>query len=149
MRRYPITSLLCLAGVLGALPILRGQMMLPPTPPQDQGLPYTRSAQPFAVAKIKDYIAVFAGSRYAWVHGYKVRLDDVNWRGEAVLRDGKIYVPTAFAGVLDLAEVKPAPAPAYLADGCIHCNCPRQSYRRFKLTADLTLRCRTKRGSVG
>jgi hypothetical protein len=92
----------------------------PPTPPQDQGLPYTRTMQKVAVAKIKDAVAVFADSRYAWVHGFKVRLDNVNWRDEAVLRDGKVYVPAAFAGVLDLAAVKPAPAPDYLADRWVY-----------------------------
>jgi hypothetical protein len=39
------------------------------TPPQNQGLPYTRSARTAALAKIKDHIAVFAGSRYAYVKG--------------------------------------------------------------------------------
>lgn len=92
----------------------------PPTPPQDRGLPYTRTAQNVAVEKIKDFVAVFAGSRCAWVHGFKVRLDNVNWRDEAVLRDGKVYVPAAFAGVLDLAAVKPAPAPDYLADRWVY-----------------------------
>jgi len=92
----------------------------PPTPPQDQGLPYTRSAQKFAVERIKDAIAVFAGSRYAWVHGFKVRLDEANWREEAIERDGQILVPAAFAGVLDLTEVKPPPAPPYLADRWVY-----------------------------
>ena len=87
----------------------------PPVPPQDQGLPYTRSAQTFAVEKIKDTIAVFAGSRYAWVHGFKVRLDDVNWQDEAVWRDRNMFVPAAFAGVLDLVKTTPAPAPGGLA----------------------------------
>ncbi len=91
-----------------------------PVPPQNQGLPYTRSAQKFAGEKIKDAVAVFAGSRYAWVHGFKVRLDDANWRDEAVLRDGKLFVPAAFAGVLDLAEIKPSPAPSYLADRWVY-----------------------------
>ena len=100
--------------------VVRAESLATSVPPQDQGLPYTRSAQKFAVAKIKDTVAVFAGSRYAWVHGFKVRLDDVNWHDEAVLRDGKIYVPAAFAGVLDLAEVKPAPAPNYLADRWVY-----------------------------
>jgi hypothetical protein len=68
-------------------------------PPQDQGLPYTRSARQIALAKIKDHIAVFAGSRYAYVKGHKVRLDDVNWRTEAVLRDGMLLVPANFSGV--------------------------------------------------
>ena len=92
----------------------------PSVPPQDQGLPYTRSSHKFAVEKIKNSIAVFAGSRYAWVYGFKVRLDDVNWHEEAVLRDGKMFVPAAFAGVLDLAEIKSAPAPTYLADKWVY-----------------------------
>ena len=96
------------------------QTPFPPTPPQDQGLPYTRTAQKFALDKIKDTIAVFAGSRYAYVHGFKVRLDDMNWRDEAVLRDGVVYVPAAFAGVLSLKEIKPAAAPAYLADRWVY-----------------------------
>ena len=95
-------------------------MPFPPVPRQDQGLPYTRSAQKFALAKIGDTVAVFAGSRYAYVNGFKVRLDDVNWRAEAALHDGKIFVPTAFAGVLDLAQVKPASAPSYLADRWVY-----------------------------
>ena len=100
--------------------LLRAETPWSPAPPQNQGLPYTRTAEKFAVEKIKNTVAVFAGSRYAWVHGFKVRLDDVNWRDEAVLRDGKIYVPAAFAGVFDLAAVQPAPAPAYLADRWVY-----------------------------
>ena len=34
-------------------------------PPQDQGLPYTRSGALEALSAIRDRIAVFAGSRYA------------------------------------------------------------------------------------
>ena len=96
------------------------QTNLPPTPPQDQGLPYTRSAHTVARAKIQDAIGVFAGSRYAYVHGCKVRLDDARWRDEAVLRDGKVYVPAAFAGVLALKEIQPDAAPAYLAARWVH-----------------------------
>ena len=99
---------------------LRADVPLPPKPPQDQGLPYTRTAQSHALAKLGDDVAVFAGSRYAWVHGFKVRLDEVNWREEAVLREGKIYVPAAFAGVLELKTVNPAPAPSYLADRWVY-----------------------------
>jgi len=95
-------------------------MPFPPGPPQDQGLPYTRSAQKFALEKIQDTVAVFAGSRYAYVHGFKVRLDDVNWREEAVLRDGVIYGPAAFAGVFDLKQIKPDDAPGYLADRWVY-----------------------------
>jgi hypothetical protein len=110
----------CVIFVLVAVLSAWADASWPPVPPQDQGLPYTRSSQKFAVEKIKNSIAVFAGSRYAWVHGFKVRLDDVNWHDEAVLRDGKIYVPAAFAGILDLDEVKPAPAPKYLADRWVY-----------------------------
>ena len=90
-------------------------------PPQDQGLPYTRTARKFGLAKIKEHVAVFAGSRYAYVKGFKVRLDDADLRhGEAVLKDGEVYVPIAFAAVLDLKTVAPAPAPAYLADRWVY-----------------------------
>ena len=91
-----------------------------PVPPQDQGLPYTRSAETRATERIKDTTAVLAGSRYAWVHGFKVRLDEADWRAEAVLQDGKVYVPLAFAGVLTLREFKPAPAPTYLQDRWVY-----------------------------
>lgn len=102
------------------VPLMHAQTNWPPVPPQDQGLPYTRTAQKFALEKIKDTVAVFAGSRYAYVHGFKVRLDEMSWRHEAVLRDGKIFVPAAFAGVLDLAQVQPSPAPKYLADRWVY-----------------------------
>ena len=102
-----VSAFFLVTGILAG----RADVAFPPLPPQDQGLPYTRSAQHFAIAKIKDTIAVFAGSRYAYVHGFKVRLDDRNWYDESVLRDGRIFVPAAFGGVLDLAAVKPAPAP--------------------------------------
>ena len=106
-------------AVLASFPAL-GEMPWPVLPPQDAGLPYTRSAQAFALAKIHNAIAVFAGSRYAYVYGFKVRLDDVNWREEAKLRDGSILVPAAFAGVLDLQQIKPDVAPAYLADRWVY-----------------------------
>ncbi|MEN9841395.1 MAG: hypothetical protein RL376_1195, partial [Verrucomicrobiota bacterium] len=84
-----------------------------PPPPQDQGLPYTRSARSAALAKLGDRIAVFAGSRYGYVQGFKTRLDPAQLRaGEAVLQDGRILVPAAFAPVLDLAYVKVSPPPA-------------------------------------
>ncbi len=106
--------------VLAAASRLGAQTASLPAPPQDQGRPYTRSAQARAVQRIGDAVAVFAGSRYAWVQGFKVRLDEADWRAEAVLKDGKIYVPSAFAGVLTLREVKPAPAPAYLRDRWVY-----------------------------
>ena len=73
------------------------------------------------MAKIKGQIAVFAGSRYGYVQGYKVRLNEAELRGgEAELRDGKIFVPASFAGVLDLKQVSPPPAPDYLADKWVY-----------------------------
>jgi hypothetical protein len=92
-----------------------------PTPPQNEGLPYTRSARAFALKKIQGEIAVFAGSRYAYVQGYKVRLDESQWRGpEARLHDGEILVPASFAGALELEHAAPAPAPAYLAERWVY-----------------------------
>ncbi len=84
-------------------------------PPQDQGLPYTRSAEPRALEKIKDGVAVFAGSRYGYVNGYRVRLSDRDLlRGEAVSRDGVIYVPGSFAALVGLKDVNPPAVPADL-----------------------------------
>ncbi len=92
-----------------------------PPPPQDQGLPYTRSARAVALAKLGDPIAVFAGSRYGYVQGYKTRLDPAHLRaGEAVWRDGRVLVPAAFAAVLDLGKIKPPPAPDGLGDRWIY-----------------------------
>jgi hypothetical protein len=107
LRLFPVFLFLHLSGL--------AQENLTP-PPQDQGLPYTRSARAGALAKIKDTIAVYAGSRYAYVKGFKVRLNDADLLGsEAQSRNGKIFVPNVFAAVLDLKEVNPPPAPPYLA----------------------------------
>ena len=90
------------------------------TPAQDKGMPYTRSAKSFAIAKIKNNIAVFSGSRYAWVNGYKVRLDDNNWRDEAITKEGAVFVPQSFAAILSLKEIKPNPAPEYLKEKWVY-----------------------------
>jgi hypothetical protein len=87
-----------------------------PSPKQDAGLPYTRSAQPRALAAIKDVIALYPGSRLAYAKGYRIRLDDTHWKDEAILKDGKLYVPASFAGVLNLKDITPDPAPDYLKD---------------------------------
>lgn len=89
-------------------------------PPQHQGLPYTRSSRSRALEKIRGSIAVFPGSRYAYVKGYKVRLDDTRWREEAVVQDGRVFVPERFAAVLSLKEIRPSPAPPYLADRWVY-----------------------------
>lgn len=92
-----------------------------PAPPQDQGLPYTRSARDAALAKLGDRIAVFAGSRYGYVQGYKTRLDPAQLRsGEAVFQDGRVLVPAAFAASLDLGKVNPPPAPDGLANRWVY-----------------------------
>ena len=87
-----------------------------PVPPQDQGLPYTRSAQGGALEKIKGTIALFAGSRYAYVDGLRVRLDQANplHGSEARMEGGDLYVPADFAKVLDLKDpAKVADKPRY------------------------------------
>jgi len=72
-------------------------------PPQDQGLPYTRSAYKTAMEKIAGHIAIFAGSRYAFLYGKRVRLDeDISRKAEALLVDGQVYAPIALAGLLSL-----------------------------------------------
>jgi hypothetical protein len=86
-----------------------------PAPPQDQGLPYTRSAEQFALKEIKDGIAVFPGSRYGYVKGYRVRLSDTDLlRGEAAGKDGLVYVPGAFAALVGAPHLRPKPIPADL-----------------------------------
>ena len=115
----PLSSRILAAPVPSAAPAPTPVLLA--APPQDQGLPYTRSARKAGLAKIGDRIAVFAGSRYAYVNGFKVRLDSADIRhGEAVLKEGEVWVPAAFAGVLDLKTVSPKPAPAYLADRWVY-----------------------------
>ncbi len=108
-----------LIALPGLLPASRAQV---PPPPQDQGLPYTRSARTAALAKLGDRIAVFAGSRYGYVQGFKTRLDPAQLRsGEAVLSpEGAVLVPAAFAAALDLGPLSPPPAPDGLADRWIY-----------------------------
>lgn len=102
-------------------------------PPQDKGLPYTKTARSVAMAKLKNYIGVFAGSRYAWVKGYKARLDDVNWKDEAIMQDSTVFVPESFAGVLSLKQINVDNAPAYLADRWVYTiNRPKIEVGRFK-----------------
>ena len=93
---------------------------LPPTPPQNQGLPYTRSARSQALEKIPHCVALFPGSRYAYVNGLEVRLDDENWHDEAVSRDGTLLVPQSFIALLTPNGISPAAAPPYLADRWIY-----------------------------
>ncbi|MEM1108087.1 MAG: hypothetical protein AAGH99_05275 [Planctomycetota bacterium] len=83
-----------------------------PIPPQDRGLAYTRSAHTAATEAMKDYIALHALSRYAYVYGYKTRIDNEDiLRGEPLLRDGRLYIPTDFTAILTVDPASP-PAPA-------------------------------------
>jgi hypothetical protein len=90
--------------------------LLLPTPAQDQALPYTRSARAAAQRVFAGQIAVFTGSRYAYVNGLKVRLDDTNWRDEAVADAGDTYVPLPFAAVVLHPDAAPDATPPELAD---------------------------------
>lgn len=91
-----------------------GMKLLPP-PAQDQGLPYTRSSAKAAQPFLKKCIAFSPLSRYAYVYGKKVRIDNVDkLRGEPVIRDGKTFIPLESAGLLaltpDSEPVKDAPS---------------------------------------
>lgn len=93
-----------------------------PIPPQDQGLPYTRSAQKVAMEVMKPYIVLHALGRYAYVYGTKVRIDNEDiLRGEPMLKNGVLYVPEAFAGILTLKpDFKRPDAPEYLKDRWVY-----------------------------
>ncbi|MFP5039897.1 hypothetical protein [Parasediminibacterium sp. JCM 36343] len=81
-------------------------------PPQDDGLPYTHSARPKALSAIANTTAIFAGSKYAYLNGYRIRLDTKDiLRAEAVLKNGKVFIPLAFAAVLAQKEIHPKPIP--------------------------------------
>lgn len=81
-------------------------------PPQNIGLPYTRSARTRALEAIKGTTAIFVGGRYAYLNGYKVRLDTKDiLHSEAVLQNGKLFVPEAFASLITQKEFNPKPIP--------------------------------------
>jgi hypothetical protein len=92
-----------------------------PVPPQDKGLPYTRSGSKIALAKISDAIAVLPGSRYAYVHGKKVRLDPAQLRaGEAIADKDDVLVPAAFAAAVTTPNPKSDNAPFSLDDRYVY-----------------------------
>ena len=123
-RPLSLVSLLLSLAVLHAADTVPDKSAIFIPPPQDQGLPYTRSAQPFALAKIKGSITVCAGSRYAYVDGLRTRLEEKDplHGGEARLEEGELYVPADFAPVLDLKNPRSvADQPLYnLADRWVH-----------------------------
>ena len=110
LRLLPlVAAVVPLTGILVAAPMPAPAPVIVEAPPQDQGLPYTRSARKVGLAKIHDQIGVFAGSRYAYVKGFKVRLDQSDiLHGEAVLQDE------------DVKKVELPPAPSYLAERWVY-----------------------------
>ena len=84
-------------------------------PNQNEGLPYTRSAFSTATSALQGCIALFSGSRYAFVNGKKIRMSNIDLlRGEAFTENGKFLVPASFAGILLMKQIKPDPIPAGL-----------------------------------
>ncbi|HVY71530.1 MAG TPA: hypothetical protein VHH73_16475, partial [Verrucomicrobiae bacterium] len=89
--------------------------------PQNSGYAYTRTGVASGVYKINDQVAVFPGSRYGFVKGYRVALDDADpLHAEAVTQDGQVYVPASFAGYLTLKDAKPDAAPPALRDRWVY-----------------------------
>lgn len=112
-----------MASLLQAADSVPNKNEVIPAPPQDQGLPYTRSAQSRALEKIEGTVALFVGSRYAYVNGLRARLDQQDiLHGEAKMIDGNLYVPVGFAGILDLADPMAVAdkAPDYLKDRWVY-----------------------------
>lgn len=103
-----------IAYVVFAMPFAAASQSLA-IPPQDLGLPYTRTAQAKALKAIEGTIALFPQSRYAYLNGMRVRLDDVNklecW---SVLRNGKLFVSEAFAGAIVAKKITFQPIPKEL-----------------------------------
>jgi hypothetical protein len=110
----------CRAAILlTALTLVSTALAAPPEPlpppPQDRGLPYTRSSIPAALQALGDGVAVFPGSRYGYVDGSRVRLSETDLlRGTATTRDGDLFVPASFARLLASRQTPP-PVPADLA----------------------------------
>ncbi len=106
------------AALLGILmsTAANAQPTPPEPPPQDQGLPYTRSADKFALEKIRGGIVVFPGSRYGYVRGCRVRLSEQDLlHGEAVTEGGMVFVPADFAALISAKSFAPPAVPPELA----------------------------------
>lgn len=126
------SACLCFFACLFATVLVQAQPTLGAAPEllnQNSGWPYTRTGLAAGLDKLHDQVAVFPGSRYGIVKGYRVALDDQNLlHGEAISQDGQIYVPVSFASYLTVAAPKPdAPAPAYLRDRWVY-TLPRPAY---------------------
>ncbi len=119
------------ALLLGLTAPLRAQPILGQPPAllrQNSGWAYTRTGIAAGVYKISNQFAVFAGSRYGFVLGHRVPLDDQDpLHTEPVLSDGEVYVPASFAGYLSLQSVQVDAPPDYLRDRWVY-NIPRPAY---------------------
>ena len=89
-------------------------------PSQDVGLPYTRTGKSMAAAKLEQCIALYPGSRYGYINGTKVRLDNENWGNEAVVKGRKLYVPKAFAAAFFTETPVFDEAPEYLKNRWVY-----------------------------
>ena len=93
-------------------------------PPQESGLPYTRSSIGDALTALGPGIAVFPGSRYGYVNGARVRLsEDDLLGGQATVRDNALLVPLSFVRLLGAKLNPPPTVPADLgsiADRWVH-----------------------------
>ncbi len=106
---------LCLAASTLAQTPAPTPAPLPP-PPQNLGLPYTQSAFREPLASIRDGIAVRPGSRYGYVRGARVRLDETDLlRGAAVAKGEDVFVPASFAALVLGPTVTPPAVPSDLA----------------------------------
>lgn len=86
------------------------------TPPQDQGLPYTRSSRSTALSLLQNGFGLFDGSRYGVVKGHRVRLSDEDLIGaEAFRQDKAFYVPLSFARLLTGKQINFPAIPADLS----------------------------------
>ena len=110
MSKIKYVFMMFVAFVLHITPVNAQQSLQPP--PQNKGLAYTRSAFATATKALGNTTAIFSGSRYAFVNGYKVRLDtkDILY-AEAVTKNGKVFVPAAFASIMADKKFKPKPIP--------------------------------------
>ena len=114
-----------MAAALPAQPILGAP---PALLPQNFGWAYTRTGIAAGVYKLSGGFAVFPGSRYGFVLGYRVPLDDQDpLHTEPVVREDEVYVPASFAAYLSLKSVEVDPPPAYLRDRWVY-TIPRPAY---------------------
>ena len=157
MKALPSLSLCILSSIAFSQTALPSPAPLTP-PPQAIGLPYTHSAKKSALEKIKDGIVVFPGSRYGYIKGFRVRLDDTDLlRAEAVEREGVIYVPGAFAAAVTHKGIKPEPVPSdleFIADRWVYApedlfpNSPSEKPGRLLFTPPKEVRTLSVKGAT-